>query len=127
MPQYKIRPFDRQSFEVVKAKQKLGWNKYRISHHVNYGTETVRKAMKAVNWSQYRKDEIAARKRRKEREEQRKADDAGIFSTQAGDLLFDAEEERQLSYHPSQIRKQQLYRTGAAVVIVALVLFCLVR
>lgn len=69
-----VKLFDRAAFEKVKKLQgqKKQLSRKEIAERVGFGEETVRKAMKAANWPQYRKNEISrARQRAAQREEDR--------------------------------------------------------
>lgn len=62
----KPKVFDRVAFDKIKMLQKRKWTREHIMEKTGYGRETVRKAMKAPSWPQYRKNEKNALRRRRE-------------------------------------------------------------
>jgi hypothetical protein len=55
-----LKMFDREDFQRVKDLQTAGKSRVEIMSEVGFGKETVRKAMRAGNWPQYRKNEKSA-------------------------------------------------------------------
>lgn len=130
-----VKQFDRIAFEKVKKlqAQKKKLSREEIMERVGFGKETVRKAMKAPNWPQYRKNERKAAKARQE-----KRDDGfdGLFSKQDDNEPFlPAPGEGKISkgFIPAERRaeiakhKREIIGWTIAVLVFSLVLFLIVR
>lgn len=111
--------FDRKQFERVKAFQTSGLSRTQIVERVDFGAETIRKAMKAPNWSQYRKNELKSLRDRRERTR---------VAKEAADYV--APEEPAFIETPQQIRYKAVKSLNGsaivAVVVIAILLSALV-
>lgn len=124
-----VKEFTREKFETVKKLQGMGWKRARIAKQIKFGETTVRKAMKAPNWPQYRKNEKAALRARKERR------DNDFFtsyskSNNSDEPFLPSPKEGEITKTAGITQPDNTYRNigiGAAVLIIALVLFWIAR
>lgn len=135
-----VKVFDRVAFDKVKVLQnrKKPAKLEEIMQRTGFGKETVRKAMKAPNWPQYRKNETSRQKQRQlVREEKKQFDDIWPNGTQHADGPFlPMKNEGKISkgFVPPEIRlerfmkhRREIITWGLAILVFSLVLFLILK
>jgi len=133
-----VKVFDRVAFEKVKKlqSQKKQLSRKEIAERVGFGEETIRKAMKAPNWPQYRKNEISrSRQRKLQREEGRQMRELypkGMLDNDEPFLPAPGEGNMSKGFKVLKPKATDLVNNHkaagiVAILIVALVLFLIVR
>ncbi|MBI5117607.1 hypothetical protein HZA56_14110 [Candidatus Poribacteria bacterium] len=125
-----VKVFGRADFDKVKKLQarKKPASREEIIERVGFGKETVRKAMIAPTWAQYRKNDKQALRRRAERREAAKNDLRlpGYTTDDGSDLLIapnEGEPNPHFKMPGSDRTREYIGWSVALVVVVAVVLF----